>query len=65
MARNWFGRICVAFFNISQMFAKAVRQFSPCFAYVDLPTQRAGYATDDIYEDACKVVSDFSGSIRS
>ena len=61
---NWFGRICVVFFCISQVFAKAVRQLSPCFAYVDL-TQRAAYAKDDIYGDTCKVVCDFSGSIGS
>ena len=33
------------------------------FAFVALLTQRAGYARDDFYGDACKVVSDFSGSI--
>ena len=33
--------------------------------YVDLLTQRAGYAIDDIYGDACKVVGDFSGLIGS
>ena len=34
------------------MFAKAVRQSSPCFVYVivGLPTQSAGYAIDDIWE---------------
>ena len=47
------------------MFAKAVSQSSPCFAYVDLRTYRAGYAIYDIYGDACKVVSDVSGSIGS
>ena len=31
------------------MFPKAVRQSSPCFAYVDLLTWSAGYAIDDIY----------------
>ena len=65
MVRNWFGRICGVFFYISQVFAKAVRQSSPGFTYVDLLTQRAGNAIDDLYGDACKVVSDFSGSIRS
>ena len=47
------------------MFAKAIRQSSSCFAYVDLLTERAGYGIDDIYEDSCKGVSDFSGSIGS
>ena len=47
------------------MFAKVVHQASPCFACVDLLTLRAGYAIDDIYRDACKVVSDFDGSIAS
>jgi len=28
-------------------------------------TQRAGYVIDDIFGDACKVVSDLSGSIGS
>ena len=42
--------------------AKTVRQSSPCFAYVDLLTERVGYAIDHIYGDACKVVSDFRGS---
>ena len=40
---------------------KAVSQSSPSFDYEDL-TYHAGYARDDIYGDACKVVSDFSGS---
>ena len=35
------------------MFSEAVRQSSPCFAYVDLLTKRAGYAIDDVYGDAC------------
>ena len=48
----------VSFFYISQVFAKALRQSSPCFAHI-------GYATDDISGDACKAVSDFSGSIGS
>ena len=52
MARNWFGRISVDFFDISLVFAKVVRQ----------SCRRAGYEIDDIYGDACKVVSDFSGS---
>ena len=57
---------CVLFFfYISKVFSKAVRQSSPCFAYVDLLTKRAGYAIDEIYGDACKVVSDFSESIGS
>ena len=47
------------------MFSEAVRQASPCFAYIDLLTKRAGYAIDDVYGDACKVVSDFSASIGS
>ena len=47
------------------MFAKAVGQSSPCFAYVDLFASYAGYAVDDVCGDACKVVSDFSSSVRS
>ena len=47
------------------MFAKAVRESSPFFAHVDLLTESTGYAIDDIYGDACEVVSDFSGSIGS
>ena len=47
----------------AQAFAKAVRQSSPCFAYVDLSTLRAGYAMDQIYGDAWKVVCDLSRSI--
>ena len=58
IVRNCFGRICVVFFFVSYVFAKAVRQSSPCFAYVDL-TQRVGYAIDDIYGDACKVPGEF------
>ena len=42
---------------------KGVRQSFPCFASVDLLTQGAGYEIDYISGDACKVVSDFSGSI--
>ena len=38
MARNWFGCICVIFCYVSYVFAKAVRQSSPCFAYKDLLT---------------------------
>ena len=49
----------------ASVFSEAVLQSSPCFAYVDLLTKRAGYAIDDICGDACKVVSDFSGSIGS
>ena len=37
------------------MFAKAVCPASPSLAYVDLLTQRADYAIDDIYGNACKV----------
>ena len=48
MVRNWFGRICVVFFYFSWVFAKAVRQFSSCFAYVDLLPYRAGNTIDDI-----------------
>ena len=47
----------VSFFYISQVFAKALCQSSPCFAHI-------GYATDDISGE-CKAVSDFSGSIGS
>ena len=65
MSRNWFGRICIVFSYISKVFAKVVRQSSLCFAHVDLLILRAGYAIDDIYGDACKVVRDFSGSIWS
>ena len=50
-------------FDASVPFFSTSRQSSPCFAYVDLLTSRAGCAIDDIYGDACKVVSDFSGSI--
>ena len=65
MARNWFGRICVVFFYVSYVFAKAVCLSSRSFAYVDLLTQRADYEIVDIYGNACKVISDFSGSIGS
>ena len=60
MARNWFGRISVAFFYVSNVFAKPYANLLPV-----LLTQREGYAIEDIYGDACKVVSDFSGSIGS
>ena len=40
------------------MFSEAVRQSSLCFAHIDLLTKRAGYAIDDVYGDACKVVSE-------
>ena len=43
------------------MFAEAVRQSSPCFAYVDFLAEPAGYAIDDISGDACKMVSDYNG----
>ena len=45
------------------MFAVAVSQSSPCFAYVDFLAKRTGYAIYDISGDACKMVSDFNGSI--
>ena len=35
MARDWVGRICVVLFFVSSVFAEAVRQSPPCFAYVD------------------------------
>ena len=45
------------------MFAKAVCPSSPSLAYVDLLTQRADYAIDDIYGNACKVtLADRSGA---
>ena len=47
------------------MFAEAVRQSSPCFAYVAFLAYRAGYAIDDTGGDACEMVSDFNGSIAS
>ena len=55
MARNWFGCSYVVFFftSVSYVFAKAVHESSPCFAYVDLLLKRAGYAIDGIYGDAC------------
>ena len=65
ITRNWFGRSCFVFFFVSEVFAKAVCQSSPRFAYADRFTKRAGYAIDDIYGDAWKVVSDFSRSIGS
>ena len=65
MARNWFGRICVVFFYVSEVFAEAMRQSSPCFAHVDFLAYRAGYAIDDICGDACEMVSDLIGSIGS
>ena len=45
------------------MFAEAVRQSPPFFAYVDFLAELAGYAIADICGDACKMVSDFSGLI--
>ena len=45
------------------MFAEAVRQSSPCFVYIDFLAWRAGYEIDDFCGDACKMVSDFNGSI--
>ena len=65
MARDWFGRICVVLFRVSQVFAEAVRQYPPCFAYVDFLAQRAGYAVDDNCGDAGEMSSDFNGSIGS
>ena len=53
------------FFYVSKVFAEAVRQSSPSFAYVDFLAERAGYAIDDICGDACKMVSDFNESIGS
>ena len=47
------------------MFAEAVRQSSPCFAYVDFLAQRAAYAIDDICGDGGEMVCDFNGSIGS
>ena len=47
------------------MFAEAVRQSSPCFAYVDFLAERAGYAIDDICGYAGEMVCDFDGSIGS
>ena len=47
------------------MFAEAIRQSYPCFANVDFFAYPAGYAIDDICGDACKMVSDFNGSIGS
>ena len=73
---DWFERLkwsatgfdtSVSFFSTSRWwFAKAVRQSSPCFVCVDLLyAWCACYAMDDIYGDARRVVSDFSGSIWS
>ena len=52
MTCDWFGRICVVSFCVSWVFAEAVRQSPPCFAYVDFLAKRAGYAIDDICRDA-------------
>ena len=59
--------VSVSFFSTSPRCSesKVVRQSSPCFAYVDHLTKRAGYAVDEIYGDAYQVISDFSGSIGS
>ena len=59
MARDWFGLICVVLFCV-QVFAEAVRQSPPCFAYVDFLAQRPGYAIVDICGDACEMFSDFN-----
>ena len=61
LVRNFCSFLCCRGVTI----AKAVRQFSSRFAYVDLLTSRAGYVIDNIYGDACQVVSDFNGSIGS
>ena len=47
------------------MFAEAVRQSTPCFAYVDFLAWRAGYAIDDICGDAGEMICDSDGSIGS
>ena len=65
MARDWFGHICVVLFCVSYVFAEAVRQSPPCFAYVDFLAQRTGYAIDDICGYAGEMVYDFDGSIGS
>ena len=66
MVLDWLGHICVVFFfYVSQVFAEAFRQFSPCFAYIDFLAQRAGYAIDDICRDASEMVRGFDGSIGS
>ena len=44
----------VSFFSNSKAFEKAVRQSSPCFAYVDLLVYCTGYAIDDIYGEHLK-----------
>ena len=41
------------------------RKLGRCNKYADILAQCAGYALDDKYGDACKVVSDLSRSIRS
>ena len=65
MAHDWFGCMCAVLFCVSQVFAEAVHQSPPCFPYVDFLAQRAGYAIDDISGDACKMASDFNGTIGS
>ena len=65
MAGDWFGRIGVVLFCVSQVFPEAVRQSPPCFAYVDFFAQGTGYAIDEIYRYAGEMVYDFDGSIGS
>ena len=56
--------LCLFFLHLVGVRESGPPMFS-CFAYVDLLSQCAGYALDDVYGAVCKVVSGFSESIRS
>ena len=55
MAREWFRHICVVFFSVSQVFAEAF-PVSPIQIFLH---------SVQVCRDACKMVSDFNGSIGS
>ena len=63
MARNWFGRIFVVFLLHLVGFRESGPPIFSLFRLCRSSYIAASYAIDDIYGDACKVFSDFSGSI--
>ena len=65
MPRDWFRCVFVILLNVTLMFSESVAQSSSCFANVQLFTQCAGYAIDNICRGTRETISDLNSSLRA
>ena len=64
MSRDWFRCVFAILPNVTQVFSESVAQSSSCFANVQLFTQCAGYAIDNICRGTRETISDLNRSLR-